>query len=78
MIKSEPTGLFHSIMEAYLTSKAFSRMSNYEFLSEQNPHFGIINLLQSIVLGPDALAIDTAFLLSETRALAMAPILDRK
>ncbi|KAG0650642.1 Cercosporin toxin biosynthesis cluster 6 [Hyphodiscus hymeniophilus] len=62
-------------MEAYWASKAFSRITAHNFLSEREPHFEIINLLPTVVIGPDELATSTASLLTGTRALAMAPIL---
>ena len=40
--------------------------------------FEIINLLPTVVIGPDAQATSTASLLTGTRALAMAPILGHK
>jgi nucleoside-diphosphate-sugar epimerase len=65
-------------MEAYWASKALSRTLTHTFLAEKNPHFEIINLLPSVVIGPDELATKTSDLLTGTRALAMAPLLGVK
>jgi nucleoside-diphosphate-sugar epimerase len=65
-------------MEAYWVSKALSRITSHIFLETYNPKFEIINLLPTVVIGPDALATSTASLLTGTRALAMAPILGQK
>lgn len=77
-LNSHPTRPFNSSMEAYWASKAFARIATHTFLSERKPHFGIINLLPTVVIGPDALATSSASLLTGTRALAMAPILGQK
>jgi nucleoside-diphosphate-sugar epimerase len=65
-------------MEAYWASKALSRITTHTFLADKNPHFEIINLLPSVVIGPDELATKTSELLTGTRALAMAPLLGQK
>jgi nucleoside-diphosphate-sugar epimerase len=65
-------------MEAYWASKALSRILTHTFLADKNPHFEIINLLPSVVIGPDELATKTSELLTGTRALALAPILGQK
>jgi nucleoside-diphosphate-sugar epimerase len=65
-------------MEAYWASKALSRLAAHKFLTEKNPHFEIINLLPSVVIGPDELATKSSELLTGTRVLAMAPLLGVK
>ena len=65
-------------MEAYWASKALSRITSHIFLKAYNPNFEIINILPTVVIGPDALATSTASLLTGTRALTMAPILGQK
>jgi nucleoside-diphosphate-sugar epimerase len=65
-------------MEAYSASKALSRIATHKFLTEKTPHFEIINLLPSVVIGPDELATKRSDLLTGTRALALAPILGQK
>jgi nucleoside-diphosphate-sugar epimerase len=77
-INSHPTGPYHCTMEAYWASKALSRIATHKFLTEKNSHFEIINLLPSVVIGPDELATKTSELLTGTRALALAPILGQK
>jgi nucleoside-diphosphate-sugar epimerase len=63
-------------MEAYWASKALCRMAVHTYISSHpNSHFEVIQLLPSVVIGPDALATKATDVLSGTRALAMAPIL---
>lgn len=73
-INSTPTRPFHSAMEAYWASKAFARLATKEFIANNNPQFDIVNLLPSVVLGPEDLATCTSALLVGTRAMLM-PVL---
>lgn len=61
-------------MEAYWASKAFARLSTKKFIEEKKPHFDIVGLLPSVVLGPEDLATGTSTLLVGTRAMLM-PVL---
>jgi nucleoside-diphosphate-sugar epimerase len=75
-LNSNPTTPYHSSMEAYWASKALSRMAAHTFLTTHpKSHFEIIQLLPSVVIGPDALATTASSVLSGTRALALGPIL---
>lgn len=40
-------------MEAYWASKALARMATSDFIKEKKPHFDFVNLLPSVVIGPD-------------------------
>ncbi|TVY84575.1 Short-chain dehydrogenase/reductase tropE [Lachnellula suecica] len=75
-LNNSPTTPYRSSMEAYWASKALSRMAVHTYISNYpDSHFQIVQLLPSVVIGPDALATKPADVLSGTRGLAMAPIL---
>ena len=65
-------------MEAYWASKALSRKAVHDYMSTENRPFEIIQLLPSVVIGPDMLAEIPADILTGTRALALAPVLGQK
>jgi len=62
-------------MEAYWASKALSRKQIQTFVREEKPHFEIVSLLPSVVIGVDDRATNREELLEGTRALAMSPLL---
>jgi len=67
-------------MEAYWASKALARMATKRFISEGNSQFDIVNLLPSVVIGPDdRLLYDERAtrgnLLEGTRGAVLAPAL---
>lgn len=68
---------YHNSMEAYWASKALARNHVHEFLSQKQPHFDIIQLLPSVVLGPDDWATDLETFFVGTRAMIL-PIVQGK
>ncbi|KAJ5753520.1 NAD-dependent epimerase/dehydratase [Penicillium nucicola] len=73
-------GPFSSAMEAYWASKALARVETKEFFSNMRPAFDFVNLLPSVVIGPDdRLDADPnatgRSLLQGTRAAVLAPAL---
>ncbi|KAJ6780284.1 hypothetical protein PWT90_08472 [Aphanocladium album] len=68
---------FHNSMEAYWASKALARQHVHEFRSKNNPHFDIIQLLPSVVFGPDDWATNLDNFLTGTRAMII-PIVQGK
>lgn len=40
-------------MEAYWASKALARIATRDFMAKRQPHFDFVNLLPSVVIGPD-------------------------
>lgn len=68
---------YHNSMEAYWASKALARKHVHEFLSQNKPHFDIIQLLPSVVFGPDDWAADLETCLVGTRAMIL-PIVQGK
>lgn len=66
-------------MEAYWASKAFARMATREWVDTNKPHFDYVNLLPSVVIGPDARIPEsgtTSELLQEARAAVLTVALD--
>lgn len=68
---------YHNAMEAYWASKALARKHVHEFLSQHQPHFDIVQLLPSVVLGPDDWATDLESFFVGTRAMIM-PVVQGK
>jgi nucleoside-diphosphate-sugar epimerase len=77
-INRNPTRPFGSAMEAYWASKAFARSATLDYIKEKQPKFDIVNLLPSVVIGPDErIPIDGSVdeLIKENRAAVLAPAL---
>lgn len=52
-LNTNPSKPYKSSMEAYWASKAFARVATREFVQARKPQFDYINLLPSVVIGPD-------------------------
>ncbi|KEF51547.1 uncharacterized protein A1O9_12464 [Exophiala aquamarina CBS 119918] len=77
-LNSNPTKPYTNAMEAYWASKALARIATRDFTANQKPHFDYVNLLPSVVIGPDErIPIDGHVdeLLSGARAAVLAPAL---
>ncbi|KAH8703867.1 hypothetical protein BGW36DRAFT_334899 [Talaromyces proteolyticus] len=79
-INTNTTGPFLNAMQAYWASKALTRLATKEFVRNNCPQFDFINLLPSVVIGPDdrlnndpTATIES--LLQGTRAAVLAPAL---
>jgi len=70
-INVDTEGPYHNAMEAYWASKSIARTHVHKFLVEQTPHFSIIQILPSVVIGPDDLATDLATLQVGNRAIVL-------
>lgn len=77
-INSNPSTPYGSSMEAYCASKTLSRIATHDFVASHNPSFEFINLLPTVVFGPDELAASAAELMVDSRALALGPLMDGK
>ncbi|PVH95774.1 NAD(P)-binding protein [Periconia macrospinosa] len=53
-INSSPIKPYGSPMEAYWASKALARVTTRDFMKDTKLHFDFVNLLPSVVIGPDA------------------------
>ncbi|KAM0817383.1 hypothetical protein AB5N19_03188 [Seiridium cardinale] len=74
-----PNRPFQNAMEAYWASKALSRLATRNFVVDRKPQFDFVNLLPSVVIGPDERIAPTEgvdSLLQGTRAAVLAPALD--
>jgi nucleoside-diphosphate-sugar epimerase len=65
---SKPYG---SSMEAYFASKTLSRIATHDFMAYHKPHFEYVNLLPTLVFGPDELATNVTELMTSSRGLAL-------
>lgn len=79
-LNDKVNGPFSNAMEAYWASKALARMATISFIGQGNAPFDIVNLLPSVVIGPDHRLVydETATrenLLEETRGAVLAPAL---
>lgn len=79
-LNDKVSGPFSSAMEAYWASKALARVATKSFISQGKPQFDIVNLLPSVVIGPDdRLLYDESAtcenLLEGTRGAVLAPAL---
>lgn len=65
-------------MEAYWASKAYARIATRDFVEAQKPQFDFVNLLPSVVIGPDERLSVTASakdLIQGARGTVMGPLL---
>ncbi|KAM0447575.1 hypothetical protein ACHAO4_008902 [Trichoderma viride] len=76
-LNTDTAAPYRNAMEAYWASKALARKHVHEFLSQKKPHFDIVQLLPSVVIGPDDWATDLETLFVGTRAMIM-PIVQGK
>ncbi|KAF3404436.1 hypothetical protein DPV78_003215 [Talaromyces pinophilus] len=74
-INSNTAGPYSSSMEAYFASKALSRIATKRFMEEKKPGFEFVNLLPSVVFGPDELAKNAAELITASNSLMLGPLL---
>ncbi|KAJ5699389.1 hypothetical protein N7536_002402 [Penicillium majusculum] len=79
-VNTSVTGPFSTAMEAYWASKALARVATKAFVNHARPKFDFVNLLPSVVIGPDdrldadpTATVDS--LLQGTRAAVLAPAL---
>lgn len=79
-INTDPKRSVSSSVEAYWSSKALARSAVHSFIKAHSPHFQTIQILPSVVTGPD----DRAFSVQDLRAktplweLKLSPILGIK
>ncbi|KAF2817764.1 NAD(P)-binding protein [Mytilinidion resinicola] len=74
-VNTNPVQPYTSVMDAYWASKSLARTTVLDFISEQKPHFDVVSLLPSVVVGADERATSTEELLEGTRTLVMGPVL---
>ncbi|KFY84952.1 hypothetical protein V498_07772, partial [Pseudogymnoascus sp. VKM F-4517 (FW-2822)] len=75
-INSNIAGPYSTSMEAYFASKTLSRIAIRKFMEEEKPEFEFVNLLPTVVYGPDELATNAAELVTSGNYLALSPLLD--
>lgn len=65
-------------MEAYFASKTLSRIATHDFMASHKPHFEYVNLLPTMVFGPDELATNATELMASSCALALGFLMENK
>lgn len=76
-INSKPTKV-SSAMEAYFASKTLSRIATKEFMEKEKPSFEFVNLLPTMVFGPDELATNGQELMTNSRGMVLGALMDVK
>ena len=67
-----------SAMEAYFASKTLSRMATKKFMEKEKPSFEFVNLLPTMVFGPDELATNVHGLMTNACGLVLRALMDVK
>jgi nucleoside-diphosphate-sugar epimerase len=67
-----------SAIEAYFASKTLSRIATKEFLEKGKPSFELVNLLPTMVFGPDELATNVKELMTRDRRMVLSALMDVK
>jgi nucleoside-diphosphate-sugar epimerase len=67
-----------SAMEAYFASKTLSRIATKEFMEKEKPSFEFVNLLPTMVFGPDELATNVQELRTNACGLVLSALMDVK
>jgi nucleoside-diphosphate-sugar epimerase len=67
-----------SAMEAYFVSKTLSRIAIKEFMEKEKPSFEFVNLLPTVVFGPDEQATNVQELMTNTRGMVLGALIDVK
>ena len=67
-----------SAMEAYFASKTLSRIATKEFTEKEKPSFEFVNLLPTMVFGPDELATNAQELMTNACGLVLGALKDVK
>ena len=76
-INSKPAKV-SSAMEAYFASKTLARMATKEFMEKEKPSFEFVNLLPTMVFGPDELATNIQELMTSSRGIVLSALMDVK
>jgi nucleoside-diphosphate-sugar epimerase len=67
-----------SVMEAYFASKTLARIATKEFMEKEKPSFEYVNLLPTMVIGPDELATNVQELTTNVRGMVLSALMDVK
>jgi nucleoside-diphosphate-sugar epimerase len=75
-INSNLSKPYTSAMDAYFASKTLSRIATTQFMEREKPRFEFVNLLPTLVFGPDELATNVTELMASSRAVALGPLME--
>jgi nucleoside-diphosphate-sugar epimerase len=74
-IQPDPHGPYPSSFAAYSASKKLAYNRTREFIQKENPHFNIINIMPSFVVGKNEMAKTKEDYISGSNGAALAPLL---
>jgi nucleoside-diphosphate-sugar epimerase len=77
-VQPDPAGPYPDQMAAYSASKKLAYNRTRDFIVQQSPHFTVVNVMPSFVLGKNELATTTKEVVTGSNALALLPILGGK
>jgi nucleoside-diphosphate-sugar epimerase len=75
-INANIAGPYGTSTEAYFASKTLSRIATRKFMEEEKPDYEFVNLLPTVVFGPDELATNAAELVTSGNSFVLGPLLD--
>ncbi|KAA8647680.1 hypothetical protein EYZ11_006871 [Aspergillus tanneri] len=71
----DANGPYETYRAAYRASKVLAYNRTRDFITSKNPHFTIINIMPSVVIGENELATTTTSIYSGTNTYMLAPVL---
>ncbi|OAL37396.1 hypothetical protein AYO20_03245 [Fonsecaea nubica] len=74
-VEPDPHGPYPHTFAAYTASKQLAYNRTRDFISEENPHFTVVNIMPTFVIGKNELATTPAAVNSGSNALALIPLL---
>ncbi|OAP63508.1 hypothetical protein AYL99_02735 [Fonsecaea erecta] len=77
-VEPDPQGPYPHDFAAYVASKKLAYNRTREFISKENPHFAVINIMPTFVIGKNELATTPEAVIAGSNALAFTPLLGRQ
>ncbi|EXJ74211.1 uncharacterized protein A1O5_02506 [Cladophialophora psammophila CBS 110553] len=74
-VEPDPRGPYPHTFAAYAASKKLAYNRTRDFIAQENPHFRVINVMPTFVIGKNELATTPAAVNSGSNALAFTPLL---
>ncbi|KIW65725.1 hypothetical protein PV04_07952 [Phialophora macrospora] len=77
-VEPDPHGPYPHVMVAYAASKKLAYNRTREFIAKEKPHFTVVNIMPTFVVGPNELATTTEAALSGSNAVALGVLFGMK
>ncbi|KIW23252.1 uncharacterized protein PV07_11464 [Cladophialophora immunda] len=74
-VEPDPEGPYPHTFAAYVASKKLAYNRTRDFISQDNPHFSVINIMPTFVIGKNELATTPAAVNAGSNAIALVPLL---